>query len=432
MKHILIIEDDSAEATLMSSYLKEKNYNYTVADGAYDALEKIKEKSPDLIFLDLGLPDMDGMSLLKKIRQEDNHIEIHVLTGNDSTELAVQCIHEGAKNYIIKPVNQDLLYVCIENAFERIDLNRQLKRLKQSQTRDGIFYNLIGRSNVMLSLYKTIENVSNITENILISGEHGSGKTSIAKTIHDVGERNDRPFIKINCMTLDPSVAREALTKGIKDAEGGTLFLNNVDNLPLKAQGDLLMLLEDDLNIRLICASDSGPLSAVKKGTLREDLFYRINIIPIDVPPLRRRAQDKKLLAGYFLERFSQEHEKSYEGFDETTLRIFEDYHWPGNVLELQNMIKAIVLLQPDGHTITATMLPEHMAKMATAESADEDKALVDASSQDIFGSEIIAMRDLEKMAIIHALATCEGNVQEAALKLKISPATLYRKKPID
>lgn len=431
MKHILIIEDDAVAAALMGEYLKEKNYRFAVAESGYDALEKIQEDKPDLIFLDLGLPDMEGLTLLKKIRQASPDTEIHVLTGNESTEQAIRCIREGAKNYLLKPIEPDLLYVCIENAFERIDLNRQLTQLKKAQNPDGAFHDVIGRSNSMLNLYKTIENVADLKETILISGEKGTGKTLIAKTIHNAGETSGAPFIKCNCIAIDKDDAKQALIEHLKDAEGGTLYINNVDNLHPDAQVSLFALLEENVNTRVISSSSMQPLDAVKIGSLREDLYYRLNIIPIDIPPLRRRAQDINLLARFFLDKHSRESNKNYQDFDEATLRIFQDYHWPGNVLELENMVKTIVLLQPDGEVIKASMLPAHMATIGDIE--DElSTPLSMTQKQDIFGDTVIAIRDLEKMAIQHALDLCGGNVQEAALKLKISPATLYRKKPVD
>ena len=427
MKHILIIEDDPASATLMGAYMKEANYPFAIADGAHYALEKIKEDSPDLIFLDLGLPDMDGLELLKKIKTLSPHSEVHILTGHESSNMAVECLNAGAKNYLLKPVTPERLYVCIENAFERIDLNRQLAELKGQKTEDQSFYGLVGRSSIIRPLYKAIENVSNIPENVLIFGENGAGRTLVAQAIHKASSRGAEPFIKQNCTAFTNGQPKEALLSLIKETGQGTLFLHNIDHLAPNAQADLFILLEDELDARVICSCSTHPLEAVKIGALREDLYYRINILPIDIPALRARAQDIQLLARYFLERESEAAQKGYQNFDSTTLQVFADYHWPGNVRELENMVKAIVHMQPDGDIVTSSMLPAHMAELNITEDVD---ATEPSAGLAIFADTVIPMRDLEKMAINHALETHNGNVQKAALELKISPATLYRKKP--
>ena len=433
MQKILIVEDEPTSALLTQEYLKKEYPNISLVDSGYEGLEFIQGEAPDLVLLDLGLPDIDGMSLIRKIKKLPSSPDIIVITGETSTESALEAIQLGARDYLVKPIERERLHISVKNAFERIQLARQLSDLKKTDYDENIgFYDLIGRSSIMKDLYKLIENVAKADDSVLINGEHGSGKSLCAAHIHKLSARAKKPFVTLNAISLNDENAVQIIEKAAKDAEGGVLYMKRLTELCKNGQATLLNLLDSKADIRLICSSFPPLIEAVKSGIFREDLYYRLNILPIDMAPLRQRGEDIHLLANYFLKTFSKKQGKNFKEFDNLSLKILNDYHWPGNVIELENMIRSVVTLNADGFVIEASMLPSSLPEARDSNKVEANPEHINASSANMFkGNEIIAIRDLEQMAIQHALDVCDGNVQEAALKLKISPATLYRKKNI-
>jgi len=431
MNRVLIIEDEPTSALILKEYLSADKVEIEISETGYEALEAIQREAPDLILLDLGLPDINGLDLIGDIHKISPHSEIIVVTGEKSADSAIRAIHLGARDYLLKPIDKERLFISAQNAFDRIQLSRQLIALKDSDDKASSFHGMVGQSNNILEVFSTIETLSECDDTVLIIGEHGTGKTLCAQTIHNISARADNPFIKINCLTLHKDQTALELSKAIASAEGGTLYLSYITNLNNEAQNALFRLLDSDNDVRIICGSSKSTLDAVKNGEFREDLFYRINVLPLQIPALRTRGKDIKLLASYFLEKSNQDKNKNFKEFDDLTMQVLNDHHWPGNVRELENLVHRIVTLNADGDVVTSSMLPMDLVNISNREASNENKAEANNSSDNIFhGSEIIAIRDLEQMAIEHALAVCGGNVQEAALKLKISPATLYRKKP--
>jgi len=429
MNRVLIIEDEPTSAIILKEHLSANNPNIEIAETGYEALEAIQSEAPDLILLDLGLPDINGLDLIGDIQKISSHSEIIVVTGEKSADSAIRAIHLGARDYLIKPIDKERLYISVQNAFDRIELSRQLAELKNNE--QSSYNGIIGKSHNIRDVFKTIDTLSQCEDTVLITGEHGSGKTLCARTIHDNGTRADNPFSKINCSTLQGSRGGAELNTAFSDCERGTLYLSNITEMCPQTQNELFKFLDAPVDVRLICSSSQSTLDAVKDGAFREDLFYRINVLPIDIPPLRARGQDINLLASYFLERYSKKTDKNFKEFDDLTLQAFNDHHWPGNVRELENLIHRITTLNADSDLVTSSMLPTDLLSISQQKPSNENEIGSRTHSENLFNdSEVIAIRDLEQMAIEHALNVCDGNVQQAALKLKISPATLYRKKP--
>lgn len=401
-----------------------------VVDTGADALQYLENNSVDIVLMDLGLPDVSGLELISQALHVSQSTEIIVVTGESSADVALEAVSLGAKDYIVKPIQPERLLITVKNIAERIELNRKVQALESGDSREKNFNDFIGLSNIMQDVYQAIESSALSRENVFIHGEHGSGKSLGAKTIHDLSDRADKPFIKLDCRIIDESTAEQDLRDALKSAEGSTCYVSGVTRLPKAAQKEFLRFIEGDHDVRLICSSVTPALEKVQKGELSEDLYYRLNILPISMPPLRQRGEDIDLLANFFLKQFAKQNQKSFMSFNGNALALMRDYHWPGNIRELQNIVKSIVLLSQDTKVVTQRMLPKDMFNLGGYTS---NKHNGDHGGQGIFtGHEVIPIRDLEMMAIEHALAVCNGNVQEAALRLKISPATLYRKKPTD
>ena len=310
---------------------------------------------------------------------------------------------------------------------------RQLDSIEAQKSDEQIgFGKIVGRSPRMLELYKNIESVAKCDDPVFIFGEHGSGKTLCAETIHENSAISETNFIRINCLSLPEKNLLDSYQGACEDSgKPHTLYLQNIEHLSDEDQSALLGALDRDHHFRLICSSSCSLLDEVRSGRFREDLYYRTHILPIDISPLRQRSKDIDLLLNYFLGKFSEEQGKHFKEFDDLSVRAFHDYHWPGNIRELENLIKGIVTLSADSDIVQSSMLPQNILSPTQDAANQNDGDAPELSSHKFFtGDDIIAIRDLEKMAIEHALKVCNGNVQEAALRLKISPATLYRKKP--
>lgn len=428
----MIVEDDPTASVLLTSVLETEAIDSHVVDTGADALQYLENNSVDIVLMDLGLPDVSGLELISQALHVSQSTEIIVVTGESSADVALEAVSLGAKDYIVKPIQPERLLITVKNIAERIELNRKVQALENTDSREKNFNDFIGLSNIMQDVYQAIESSALSHENVFIHGEHGSGKSLGAKTIHDLSERADRPFAKIDCKLIDETKAEQELLDALDRSNSGTCYIADVAYLPKPAQMGLLKFIEDPHHdVRLICSSISSALNKVQQGELSEDLYYRLNILPISMPPLRQRGEDIDLLANFFLKQFAKQNQKSFTSFNGNALALMRDYHWPGNIRELQNIVKSVVLLSQDTKVVTQRMLPKDLFKFGS-NAANQNNTDSYANGGLFTGHEVIPIRDLEMMAIEHALAVCNGNVQEAALRLKISPATLYRKKPTD
>jgi DNA-binding NtrC family response regulator len=383
---ILLIEDTSSLAHLYCEYLKRENAEVLHAATGRKALERIKESPPAIILLDLQLPDMDGIEILRHVYEERLPSTVIIITAHGSMNLAVEAMRYGCYDFIVKPFTSERLTVTIRNALERHQLTTMVADFKEELGRDR-FCGFIGSSLPMQSVYRTIESAAHSKATIFITGESGTGKEVCAESIHRLSQHNhatNRPFIPINCGAIPKDLiesvifghVKGAFTGAISDhegaasqANGGTLFLDEICEMDLNLQTKLLRFIQtgsftkvggnklESVDVRFICATNRDPWAEVKAGRFREDLYYRLMVIPIELPPLRVRDDDVLLIAGHFLRQFAGEEGKQFTEFSPEVEQILSNYKWPGNIRQLQNVIRNIVVLH-NGEMVTPLMLP--------------------------------------------------------------------------
>ncbi len=379
----LVIDDDKVTLELFSYQLKSENFEVTTAETGAKGLEHAKSSDFDVILTDLNMPDINGIEMVKQSKLISPETEIIVVTGDISTEKAVEAIQVGAFDYITKPVDFEKLVVVIRNAVETkkqsIINARQAAEIKELRGRlssKTSYEGIIGGARAMQNIYEIIENVASSDANILILGESGTGKEVIANAIHYKSHRSDKPFVKVNCSALPKDLIESQLfghTKGsftganadktgfIGQAQGGSLLLDEIGEMPIDLQPKLLRVLQEkvfyrvgsdkpqEADFRLISATNRSPFEAIKNGDLREDLYYRINTIEITIPPLRERMEDVPMLAEHFLQVYSEKYKRPNVSFAQSAYDQMLNYSWRGNVRELQNVIERAVLLSKSG-----------------------------------------------------------------------------------
>ena len=427
MFKLLVVEDDPSAAFLAGEFLNQDKIDYKMVDSIENAVHAINHDHYDIILLDLILPDGNGIDFITDYKDQCSDSVIIVLTGQSSTDSAMKAIEAGAKDYIVKPLSQDRLKISLLNATEHLNLVRQTRIEEDKISKPYIFKEkIVGGSPEMKDLYTFIENSAPSNKNIMLCGESGTGKSMVARMIHDLSPRKDKPFIKLNSADFEISAKTAAALKEVKD---GTLYIKNALALPEKAQNQLQIALDDDADFCVIGTCSPADFKNFMNGYFDDGLYHKVSALNYELPPLRSRMSDIPALATYFLAQANKSHNKSFKKFDNGAFNVLQEYYWPGNVRELKNWVESICVLQPNAEVITQDMLPPLLSYR------DEEAALQAQNNPAItnlpFASdEIIPIRDLEAMAIEHALNVCDGNVQKAATLLKVSTATLYRKKP--
>lgn len=456
---ILLIEDDQSVANQISRYLREEALTIDHIDNGTDGIEFIVSKLPNVVLLDLNLPDMNGLEILKKVYEEKIPTEVIIITGHGNVNIAVEAMQYGAFDFLEKPFNGERLTVSVNNAIEHHRLTgivEELEDLNRSR-----FQKFIGRSNPMQAVYSIIENAAPSKATVFILGESGTGKELCAEAIHKLSDRNKSPFIPLNCAAIPKDLVESEIfghvkgsfTGAMKDREGavsradhGTLFLDEIGEMNIDLQAKLLRFLQtgqyqrvgsnsvDTVNVRIVCATNRDPLNEVKEGRFREDLYYRLNVIPINLPPLRDRDSDVILIARNFLEKFSKEENKEFTRFNNAVEKIFLKYYWPGNVRQLENTIRNVVVLNK-GSEVTVDMLPVDITSNPSLASNDKTEAVIVEQSNKTDDKKDFSLLDIkplwviEKEAITQAIEACDGNIPKAAAMLDVSPSTIYRKK---
>jgi DNA-binding NtrC family response regulator len=459
---ILLVEDTPSLARLYEQYLQDENLSVTVVGTGKDALTEIGSGPPDAVLLDLKLPDMDGLDILKEIRSRELPSEVVVITAHGSINVAVDAMRAGAYDFLVKPFNAERLLVTVRNAVKHRSLSAIVEKI-QFSARDS-YYGFIGSSLAMQAVYRTIDAAAASKATVFITGESGTGKEVAAAAIHRQSPRSSGPFIAINCGAIPKDLMESEIFGHVKGAftgahtdregaasraTGGTLFLDEVCEMDLSLQTKLLRFIQtgtfqkvggsktEKVDVRFVCATNRDPLEEVEAGNFREDLYYRLHVIPIHLPPLRERDGDVIEIARHFLTEYAAEEGKAFTQFDEAAEAIFAKYSWPGNIRQMQNVIRNIVVLN-DGEAVTAEMLPPPLNRVAAAPApsavpaetlgamAGTEAVSVEAPGQD---SNIQPLWKVERDVIERAIEACDGNIPKAAAKLGVSPSTIYRKK---
>jgi DNA-binding NtrC family response regulator len=389
---ILIVEDHADSAEFLRLLLEPEGYIVQVAFSGMEARSHVTESKPDIILMDLMLPDVEGLDLLRELRSLSPATCIIVVSGHGSISVAVEAMENGALSFIEKPLNPSVLMAQLHKATEKLALTSENRRLRAELDEASTYAGVIGKSKPMRQLYQLIKSVAPTDANVLITGENGTGKEVIATAIHEASKRAGGPFIKVNCAAIPTELIeselfghkRGAFTGAVNDKQGlmelannGTLLLDEIGDLTPNLQVKLLRVLQDrefrpvgstkilKPNFRLISATNVDVDSALKEGRLREDLYFRINTLMLPVPALRDRPTDIPLLAEFFLRKFATQHSKSVMSFHPDAIRAMVEFAWPGNVRELQHVIERAVILA-QGSLIGIDDLPENIAATAT------------------------------------------------------------------
>jgi DNA-binding NtrC family response regulator len=458
---ILLVEDTPSLARLYSQYLEGEGLTVSTVSTGKEALKELAEDLPDLVLLDLRLPDMDGLEILREIRSREMPCDVVVITAHGSINIAVEAMRAGAYDFLVKPFNADRLLVTVRNAIKHRSLAAIVEKIRGS-ARDS-YFGFIGSSLAMQAVYRTIDAAAASKATVFITGESGTGKEVAAEAIHRQSPRKNGPFIAINCGAIPKDLMESEIFGHVKGAftgahadregaasraSGGTLFLDEICEMDLALQTKLLRFVQtgtfqkvggsktEKVDVRFVCATNRDPLEEVEAGSFREDLYYRLHVIPIHLSPLRERDADVMEIARHFLAEYAAEEGKSFKSFESDVERIFAAYKWPGNVRQMQNVIRNIVVLH-DGDEVTVDMLPPPVvppgrrpvpkeAGEATA-NAEEAVPIDQAAAAD--KRDIKPLWKVERDVIERAIDACDGNIPKAAAKLGVSPSTIYRKK---
>ena len=440
---ILVVEDDREMARFLEQILSEEGYTVDLAQDGPAALERVSQCHFDLIISDLMMPRMKGTDLIRQLKENHSEVPVLVITAFGTIESAVEAMKAGALHYITKPFRTDDFLIHVERALENLRLHNELNRLRTEIHGRYRFENLIGQSDKMQKVFDVVARVSDLPTNVLILGESGTGKEMIARAIHLHGPRAQAPFIAVNCAAIPETLleselfgyVRGAFTDARRDriglfqeASGGVLFLDEISELSLALQAKLLRILEDKevrplgsnktikVDVQLLSASNRDLAQLIQEGAFRQDLYYRLNVIRLELPPLRDRPEDIPLLADHFLEKFAKTSKRPVSGIDKDALTALMRYHWPGNVRELEHVLERAVLLG-NRSMIGLEDLP------ASCVSVDAQNARLNAAMTKAY-----TLRELEREYIQRVVEDVKGNKTEAAKILGVDRTTLYRK----
>ncbi len=439
-QNILIVDDEKNTREGLKLILENENYNILLAEDGEKAEEIISEKPIDLVITDLKMPKIDGMELVNFIKNKSADTEIIMLTGHGTIETAVQAMKKGVFDYIIKPVNIDEMNLLAERALMKKSMREENENLKEQLNIKYGFENIIGNSPQMLDVFEKVKKVAPTKANVLIVGESGTGKELIAKAIHHHSPRRIKPFIPINCGALTPTLLESelfghekgAFTGAFKQklgrfelANNGTLFLDEISEITPELQVKLLRVLQEQIfervggtqsikvDVRIISATNKDLKKLMDQNIFREDLYYRLNVVQINLPPLRERTGDIPLLINKFVKEFCKENNKPTMTISSKAMNLLQGYHWPGNVRELRNTIEGIVVMATGDK-----ILPEHLPPEITALSKENVVKIKAGTS----------IKDAEKELIRATLIQVKGNRTKAANMLGLGRKTLYRK----
>ncbi len=453
---VLLVEDSVPQARLFTEYLASESIQTSLATTAAEARTSIEKRPPDLVLLDLKLPDEDGLEVLKWIREQKFPSAVIIITGHGSVDVAVEVMRHGAEDFLEKPVTADRLRTSVKNLIEK----RRLQNLVddyQSNFERNSYHGFIGSSLPMQAVYRIIDAAAPSKASVFITGESGTGKEVCAAAIHNQSNRADKPFVALNCGAIPRDLMESeifghkkgAFTGAATDrqgaalkSDGGTLFLDEIGEMDMDLQTKLLRFIqtgsfskvgsntEIKVDVRFISATNRDPLEAVAEGRLREDLYYRLHVVPVKMPALRERDEDIMTIAKHFLLSYTEEEEKKFINFSPEVEVIFRRYNWPGNVRQLQNVIRNIVVLHNDEQVHTS-----HLPPPLDQTLSEQELSLLSPTPQQHSGDHPITEQPIRPLATVEretierAIELCDGNIPKAAGLLDVSPSTIYRKK---
>ncbi len=439
---VLVVDDEAKMRRLMELMLTQMGHRVESAADGMEALRILERQDVDLVITDLRMPRLDGMGLLKRLREQDNDVPVIVITAYGTVESAVEAMRHGAFDYLLRPFELETLEAVVCRALEVGRMRRENRFLRREL--DKGWGGLIGRSAAMRRVYEAIEQVAPTKASVLLLGETGTGKELVARAIHQASPRSAQLFVPVNCAAIPTDIleselfghARGAFTGAHKErvgkfelAQGGTLFLDEITEMPYALQAKLLRVLQEkvierlgsnrtiELDIRVIAATNRDPRQAVAEKKLREDLYYRLNVFTIELPPLRQRQGDVPLLARHFLEKHATEFGCPCPDIDAEALAWLESYPWPGNVRELENMMERALVLTRGQETVSLRHLP--------LPAGEKESGVDDTPDNLLLGPQVAA---LERRLIREALSRAGGNKAAAARLLGISERTLWYK----
>ncbi len=476
---VLLVEDTPTQAEVAKALLAEMGHEVRHAETGGAGLSMALDWLPDAILVDLQLPDFSGFELMRRLRAEGSEAACIVITANASVNTAVEAMREGAMDFIVKPYGKARLKVTLDNALEKRALKAELTAVKQQLNR-GRFFGFVGASPVMQAVYRTIESVAPSRANVFVTGESGTGKELVAEAVHKASPRAKNPFVALNCAAIPRDLLESEIfghVKGAftgatdnragaaKQAEGGTLFLDEIGEMPLEMQVKLLRFLQtgsfqpvgaarpEKADVRIVSATNRDPLAEVEAGRFREDLYYRLYVVPIELPPLRERGDDVLLIARHFLAQFGKEEGRRFRGFSREAEAAIMAYPWPGNVRQLQNAMRNVVVLH-DAEMVDVAMLPPMLLRAGRVVGSApvaatplptaplELPASLPEPPQPIAFAPAFApappappapplvepLAVMEKRLILAALEQTGQDVPRAAALLEVNPSTIYRK----
>ena len=469
---VLLVEDSPSNSMVYQSYL-EVNYDVDVAHTGREAFVCLGKHHYQALITDVRLPDTTGLDILDRVQSDTPDLPVVVITAHGSVDMVVDAMQRGAADFITKPFDKARLNVTLANIFKKQQLEDVVAEYEKSFVREQ-FHRMIGSSLPMQSVYRIIESSAQSKASVFITGESGTGKELCAEALHAESDRADKPFVALNCAAIPRDLIESEIFGHLKGAftgasstrqgaalraDGGTLFLDEIGEMPLDLQSKLLRLIQSGtfqpvgsskeiaVDVRFICATNRNPLVEVQEGRFREDLYYRLHVIPIQMPSLRDRGNDILLIARSLLIQYSDDEGKSFRSFSREVESFLERSRWPGNVRELSNIIRNVVVLN-DAETVTMAMLPSPMSATCNplpAVPPNADTGL--PNSNEAVGQSVLSkqgggdentgisnhlIRPLwqeEKRIIESAIAQCDGNVPKAAAFLEISASTIYRKR---
>ena len=441
-EHILIVDDERAIQTSLRGVLEDEGYRVSAVGSATEALVRVQDETPDLMFLDIWMPGMDGLEALAELRRLHPEIPVVMISGHGTIETAVKATKLGAYDFIEKPLSLEKTLFAATRALDHGRLER-LNRDLRAQLERG--HQIVGQSRVIEALRQQIDIAAPTNGRVLIHGENGSGKELVARAIHAQSGRRDGPFVEVNCAAIPEELIeselfgheRGAFTGAVarrrgrfEQGDGGTLFLDEIGDMSLKTQAKVLRVLEEQafervggketlrVDVRVLADSNQNLQEQIAQGRFREDLFYRLAVIPIEVPPLRQRSEDIPLLVEHFIRLYSGENAKRPKTMSVEALAYFLAYDWPGNVRELRNMVERLVIMTP-GDVIGPTAVPPPLRPRDAADAAEDsqkEKTLKEAREA------------FERAYILSELRQLEWNMTKTAQKLGIERSHLYRK----